>query len=319
MEKVQRLVRQSLHVLLVILLVLQAFSCDHRYSYVINGKVMDGGNGKVYLFRYGNKDFRLVDSVDYKNGCFIYKGETDQPLLFAISVNPHDRSPQSFFVGEDTLRLSFWKTGGEVVANDSPLNDLYLSMREKAPAATEQAILRYVHDHADSPVTAFFVLHDWSWRLDLPTLKLIYDTLEPSLKNCVYLCRLHDLMDNMRQVQPGKTMPAMKTSVSVKQQTVLVFFASWCPDCRNELPALEKKVAERKDIHFVGFSLDTSKIALKQFEKAHPRLFSEILSDYKGWDSPVAQTFAVRWIPTFFLISKDGVILKVAHKVDELF
>lgn len=313
------MVRQSVHFLFVILLACVTVACHRKSSFIVDGKVLDGGNGMIYIFKYGNKNFHLVDSIPYTDGLFTYIGETNQPLLYGISVNSQDDDPQSFFIGEDTLKIAFWKTGKEIIAYNSPLNDAYLSMREKASAATVQAILRYVHDYSSSPVTAYFVLHDWSWRLDISTLRLIYDTLEPSLENCIYLRRLDDLLKNMENVQPGKSMPSTSDVSKVEQQTVLVFFASWCPDCQSELPFIERAVRIHKDIRFIGFSLDVNKTALKQFEKENPHLFKEIISDYKGWDSPVVQTYAVRWIPTCFLISKEGKIIKVTHSLKELF
>lgn len=318
MEKVQRLVCQFVYFLLIITGAFVAGACSGRHSFVIDGKVMDGGNGTVYIFKYGNKDFHLIDSAAYTDGHFTYKSETEQPLLYGLSLNPEDTEPQSFFIGEDTLHLSFWKTGKEVIASNSPLNDNYLSMREKAAGATEQSILRYVHDNASSPVAAFFVWHDWSWRLDVATLRLIYDTFDSRLKDCIYLRQLHDLIIHMENVQPGKNAPE-KAGEESGQQTVLLFFASWCSDCRNELPSIKKVVLQHRNTRFIGFSLDVNKAALKQFEKENPHLFEKIMSDYKGWDSPIVQMYAVRWIPAFFLISKDGKIEKITHSAEALF
>lgn len=319
MEKIQRMVRQFVYVLFVSLVMGVSSACRHAHPFVLDGRVMDGGNGMAYIYRYGNKNFQLIDSVAYKNGRFTYKGTTGQPLLYGVSVDPHDTDPQSFFVGEDTLKLSFWKTGKEVIAYDSPMNDSYLSMRGNAAGASEQAILRYVHDHPSSPVTAFFVWHDWSWRLDIHSLRLVYDTLSPSLKDCIYLQQIRQLITHMENVQPGRPVPETALLKSGRQQTVFVFFATWCPDCEKEFPAIEQQASMRKDIRFVGFSLDVDKKDLAKFEERHPHMFSHVISDYKGWDSPVVQAYAVRWIPTFFLISKEGKIEKVSHSLGELF
>lgn len=261
----------------------------------------------------------MIDSIPFTDGKFLYNGHVDQPLLYGISVRRDDANPQTFFVGEDTLHLSFWKTGQEVLAQDSPLNDDYLSMRERAKEATEQAILRYVGSHKDSPVTAFFTLYDWSWRLDLSTLKLIISTLRPSLKNCIYFKDLQDVAKQMEQVQPGCQAPSIKNMpTDNRQNTVLVFFATWCPDCTVEMPEIEKVASKMKNVRFVGFSLDTQKAPLETFKKQHNRLFETIISDYKGWDSPIVRTYAVRWIPSFILISPSGKILKVAHSARDL-
>lgn len=314
------MVRQFIYILSVIIIVGGLVSCQKSHTFVVDGEVKDGGNGWVYFYSYRNKTFKLVDSVTFTNGKFQYKGLVEQPVLYGISVRKDEPDPQTFFVGEDSLHLSFWKTGKEVVVQDSPLNDQYLSMREQAKGASEQSILRYVHDYKASPVTAFFVLNDWSWRLDLFTLKLIYSQLEPSLSDCVYLRNLKLLIENMEKVQPGKLSPSLNgISSGDRQQTVLVFFATWCPDCNSEMPQIKKMADEKKNLRFVGFSLDTQQAALESFKKEYHSVFKHIDSDYQGWDSPVVERFAVRWIPTFFLISENGRILKTAHTVDELF
>lgn len=313
------MVCQPLYLLLVIIVCGLFTACKHDRPFILDGEVKDGGSGKVYLYRYGNKNFRLIDSISYTDGKFRYAGVVNQPLLYGISVRRDDLSPQTFFVGEDTLHLAFWKTGVEVLTQDSPLNDAYLSMREQAKGATEQAILRYVSEHKDSPVTAFFALHEWSWRLDLSTLKLIISALEPTLSDCIYFKDLQDVAQQMEHVQPGCPAPAIKNiPADGRQYTVLVFFASWCPDCRVELPAIETAAAKMKQTRFVGISLDTQKTPLEAFKQQHGALFETIISDYKGWDSPLVRIFAVRWIPTFFLLSPDGKILKVSHSAKDL-
>lgn len=315
------MVCQSVHILLVSIIGCMFLSCHSFQTFVLDGKVMDGGSGNVYLYRYGNKNFVLIDSLSFTNGTFEYKGEVDQPLLYGVSVRNNDQEPQSFFVGgDDTLHLSFWKTGKEVLVQGSALNDAYLSMREKAKGASEQAIFRYVHDYKDSPVTAYFVLHDWSWRLSLDALKLIYRTLVPSLKDCLYLQKLYSLIGCMEKIEPGKPFPIIKGVVDnrLKQPAILVFFATWCPDCQMEIPALED-VAEKGRYAIFGVSLDTERQALTQFRKEHPSIFQKVAFAPEEWDSPIVQAYAVRWIPTFFLLSTEGKIVRSAHSITELF
>lgn len=319
MEEICRMVRQFIYLLFVIIAGMFSASCHRNHPFVLEGEVKDGGKGTVYLYRYGTKNYQLIDSVCFADGRFHYEGEVGQPLLYGISVRKDDTNPQTFFVGEDTLHLSFWKTGREILAQNSPLNDAYLAMRERARGASEQAILRYVHDNPASPVTAFFALHDWSWRLDLPTLRLIYNTIEPSLKTCLYVQQLKELMENMEQVQPGKTPPAINGIPAEEQkQTVLVFFATWCPDCQVEMPEVRRMAIGRKDLRFVGISLDTQKRQLELFKQKYKAVFQTVVSDYQGWESPVVRSYAVRWIPTFFLISPEGKVLKSSHGIAAL-
>lgn len=315
MEKILRLVREFVYILFVIIAAILT-GCRPYNRFVLDGVVKDGGSGLVYLYVWKNKKFYPAGHVPYVNGRFLYVGRTDQPQLYGISVKENDTDPQSFFAGEDTLHLTFWKTGAEVVTNGSPLNDEYLSMHEKARNATLKQIFHYVAGHRSSPVTAFLVLNEWSWRLSLSDLKVIDNMLETSRENTLYPKQIKDLISRMETVEPGCMVPVVKgLTDNVKQPLVLAFFATWCPDCQAEIPQLARTAAKNRHIRFAGISLDSDSSTVDSFIRRNPTLFKTVQTDTRGWDSPLVRQFAVRWIPTFFLIAPGGRIQCVSRNV----
>lgn len=88
------------------------------------------------------------------------------------------------------------------------------------------------------------------------------------------------------------------------------FWASWCTPCRAENPNVVKAYNQFKDKGFdiLGVSLDNDK---NNWEAAIAKdgLTWRHISELKGWTSTVAQKYAVRSIPTNFLVDPDGYIV----------
>lgn len=89
---------------------------------------------------------------------------------------------------------------------------------------------------------------------------------------------------------------------------VLDFWASWCGDCRRETPAMVElyKQYHPKGVEFLGVSFDHDAARLKecveQFQIPWPQV-----SELKKWkDTSVNQAYSIKWIPSFYLIDKEG-------------
>lgn len=102
-----------------------------------------------------------------------------------------------------------------------------------------------------------------------------------------------------------------KVSLSdYKGKYVLVdFWASWCGDCRREMPIMEealKKYAGKIEVLSVSF--DKQKDALAKYLKEHPVKYP-VLCDYSAWkESSVTKAYQLGWIPTFYIVAPDGTI-----------
>jgi thiol-disulfide isomerase/thioredoxin len=107
---------------------------------------------------------------------------------------------------------------------------------------------------------------------------------------------------------------------------LLDFWASWCPPCRREMPALVELYQTYKDKNFeiVGYSLDDDADAWKK-GIAELNITWPQLSDCARWASIPVQTYDVHGIPNTVLIDPQGVIIakglrdkKLAEKLQEL-
>lgn len=105
---------------------------------------------------------------------------------------------------------------------------------------------------------------------------------------------------------------------------IIDFWATWCPDCREEMPQLldlQKKLRGRKDIVMVGVSFDTDPAKLEAYVKEQGIGWLQ-LSDFKSKkESAISEAYHIQWIPTKYVIGPDGKVLLATvmqDKVDAL-
>ncbi|MDO5442963.1 MAG: TlpA disulfide reductase family protein [Bacteroidia bacterium] len=89
---------------------------------------------------------------------------------------------------------------------------------------------------------------------------------------------------------------------------VLDFWASWCPDCREEIPAVKELQTEYapKGVQFISFSVDDNEEAWKGAVAEEQMEWLQVSNLIKWKENPVANFFGMGWIPTMFLIGPDG-------------
>jgi cytochrome c biogenesis protein CcmG, thiol:disulfide interchange protein DsbE len=87
---------------------------------------------------------------------------------------------------------------------------------------------------------------------------------------------------------------------------LLNFWASWCGPCRAEMPSLQQVSTEWQDkgLLIVGINIGENADTVEGFLKNNGLTFSVLLDSA----SSVADTYAVRYIPTTFILDKSGVI-----------
>lgn len=89
---------------------------------------------------------------------------------------------------------------------------------------------------------------------------------------------------------------------------MLNFWATWCPPCRAEMPSMEnihKKYDPEKFV-ILAVSVDRSKRKnVEEFIKDNGYSFAV----FHDSDNKLSRKFAIRSIPTTYIINKDGIIV----------
>ena len=108
------------------------------------------------------------------------------------------------------------------------------------------------------------------------------------------------------------------------KQVVLHFWASWCPDCREETPQLKaaQAAADSSKVVFVSVSFDRKWEAFASYVRENALGGVQLFDASGKKESVVGTSYHVKWIPATYLIGPDGriqfatvVFSKVAAKL----
>lgn len=141
-------------------------------------------------------------------------------------------------------------------------------------------------------------------------------------KNCRLNEKSSDLFEQYGKMAIGKMAPniyfdkgleqkwAFKNLKELKNEYKLVIFgASWCPNCQRDYPSLigkYKKLKESLDIEIIYISIDSDRNTFKNYYKEAPFV---MYCDFKGWETQATKDYHVFATPTYILLSKELKIL----------
>lgn len=115
--------------------------------------------------------------------------------------------------------------------------------------------------------------------------------------------------DFQLQTPDGKT---LKFSDFAKGKYVVIdFWASWCPDCRKDLPEIIRLYNKfhENGVEFLGVSFDTDKEKWTDYIAKSGVPYPQVSELKRMNQSEVAKAYGVRWIPSVYLIGPDGKVL----------
>lgn len=111
----------------------------------------------------------------------------------------------------------------------------------------------------------------------------------------------------------------VKLSNITAENTLIIFYASWCPHCKDMLPQIYNLYKNQKEKKFevIAVSLDTSQTDWLNFIKANKLDWLNV-SDLKGWEGKAALDYFIYATPTTFLLGKEKKLIKVNIELNEL-
>ena len=312
-----------------VMAVMVVTSCtEEKKGYIIDGEISDVKDGMVYLKKYVDKSFVDVDSAVITDGKFKFEGVAPEALAHGLTTQKESRRPLVFFLDNDVMNVKLNEADKKLIVTGSPVNDIYMA---NAPIVRSKgySLDSLLSVHPASPVSAYFVVKDFAYKLDLEEMKSVRSKLDASLDGTSYVQQIESMIARMEKVQVGSeapdfTLPDVNGNPvslsSFRGKYVLVdFWAAWCPDCRKENPNIVSAWEKYKNKNFaiLGVSLDRNRDQwLAAIEK--DKLTWTQVSDLKYWSSEAAVLYCIRWIPMSFLIDPEGKIVAIGLEGEEL-
>jgi thiol-disulfide isomerase/thioredoxin len=117
-----------------------------------------------------------------------------------------------------------------------------------------------------------------------------------------------DIVFPSNRVNPTNNLTINKLSDLSSNYTLIVFGASWCPNCKEEIPAIAKLYStwKEKGVEVLLVSLDEDPKAFYEFTSNFPFIS---ITDLKKWDGPITKDYYVFGTPTMYLLDKNRKII----------
>lgn len=204
---------------------------------------------------------------------------------------------------------------------------LLLPTPAKDASALTDTMLRYLPVLLDRAVGNDSLLQYWTYNLGREAKQAGLDEVR-ELLDTRYLagtCTAGDDKDLQLRLQAYKTTrkgmiaPPIKqadfnlyTSV-VADTTIIVFWASWCPHCSDDLPKLHEILKHRPGTKVVAVALDEQEDSWLR-SKASLSGWNHIRAAGK-WDDELVLPYGIYATPTLFVLDKDKRILKKCNSI----
>ena len=149
--------------------------------------------------------------------------------------------------------------------------------------------------------------------------EMVYRHFTDGSAHGAYIERIHSIYNTMQSLTAGNSAPGFSMTDLEGREVSLAdfrgkvvfmdFWASWCGPCMREMPhirALKEHFAGEEDLVFVYVSIDTDEDAWRSTVE---RLDLEgVHFNTPGRERGVPALYNVKWIPTFYVIGRDGQI-----------
>lgn len=125
------------------------------------------------------------------------------------------------------------------------------------------------------------------------------------------------------KVRKGLKAPPVKgLSVSISEQrseyNLIVFYQPDCKNCHQQMELLTNKYMEMKNkgVRIISISGGNNKYVFEQEKKLYP--WTDKLCDFEGYSGKNFINYGIMGTPVFFLLDKNGIVLKRFAQVPEL-
>ena len=293
----------------------------------LSGTLASNQHQKVYLQKYIDRYYEVIDSAVVENGKFSFSNQIVLPEIYGLSVSLKD-TPLLVFLDEGDIHVDLNPARGyqESKIIGSATHDLYLEFHKDR----NSDLTTFIQQHPHSIVSLYVLYREYVSRLSSAEIKRDLGFLDAHLQQLSYADILRQVIDTRKVTDIGQQAPdfsisdidgkTVKLSEFIGQGYLLLdFWASWCGPCRKENPNV---VEAYNKYHNQGF--DVLAVSLDKTKEAWLRGIEEDglkyhhVSELKYWNSDVARLYGIRSIPSNLLINSEGKIVAKNLRGNEL-
>lgn len=196
----------------------------------------------------------------------------------------------------------------------------YEKLMNKIDSAEYYLNFDFIKKNSKSVVAAYVGLKNIPLlsRKEYTEIVKVVSILDASILQTEYALKLQDYYSKLRNISLNSTAPDFTINNSINKMVkfssftgktiVLVFWASWCPYCRDENKKDVELQKKFKDVQYIYVSLDDDKTKWLEAIK-EDKIVGEQLSELTRWKSNVAKIYMVKSIPFTYVINSERKIV----------
>jgi len=216
----------------------------------------------------------------------------------------------------DSLMKEYRLVPGEEAERKSAIRT---SGKEVEKAITNMDV-KYIQNNPDELLSAYTLKDLMKYTISKDLTKELYDQLSPANQSSKYGVMVKKFIDLSTDFKIGDKATDFQLKdlngnsfglSSFKGKYLLLdFWSSNCGPCLMEIPNLLKSYQENRDKGFeiLSVSLDKNRADWEKTVKKYGIVWTTV-SDLKGFDGDVPLTYHVYFIPTYYLINREGLII----------
>jgi thiol-disulfide isomerase/thioredoxin len=118
----------------------------------------------------------------------------------------------------------------------------------------------------------------------------------------------------------AETMDDLPISTYRGKYVVLDFWATWCPDCRKDVPKMKELYGKyaSDNVIFIGISFDKNDEVWMKYIRENGMEWLQHREQKPKNESQVSIDYHVKWIPSIYVIGPDGKIMLGTVMIEKL-
>jgi peroxiredoxin len=242
-----------------------------------------------------------LDNVDFNNSSLIY---SDVFTNKTIEYLTYYRNPD---LPLEMLEKEFMNAVDSVL-NKAKVNQL---VYQQIIGYLIDGFKKYGFDKVLDYIVENYVIKD-DLCLDVKTEGLIKRRI-----NQAKFFRVGSIIPNI--ILPDSAGNKFELNKTKATDILIVFYASWCPHCKDLLPRLNELYKSQKEKKFevYSISLDSNRKDWTDFTAKNNLAFINV-SDLKGWEGKAASDYYIYATPTMFMVDKQMKIISKPGSIEEV-